>query len=551
MSSPNSEAEDSSGQNNPAALRLLPEIVKKICDHVPNGTIKNLRLTCRFYSAMAALRLDRVFVSANPRNVEVFTAIATDALFSAEITEIIWDDALLYAGPPIPRGEIEAYYASDDDYGDEVNEDAVPDEDGIDWRGDVPGWFRRACRENIFDLKSLKGDDVDSLSHVARAQQVAEHMPMEEAWAYYQELLEQQREVLDSEAHVRALEEHIGSFPALRIITITPATHGRLFNPLYETPMIRAFPRGFNYRVPRGWPVTNLSEPECDDGSDWQGFRVVTRLLAEDKDSGRVTDLRIDVNALETGLNARVFERENRTLTNFETVLARPDFKHLHLDLMVDPFSRQADVFRSGLLKRAIGGAAGGQGLEYLSLRTNVELHGGFRRNEWYVPLSTIFPSTSFSRLRHFGLSRFYVKQDDLLALLASLPQTLRTVELSLLEFMDGEGSYQTLLWRIRDTLGWKDRNPRPTLSVSVDIHYYQPGRAIWVEDELSGFLYQGGSNPFGDDPPSRNHIREGFGQEKDAFEPEHERPHMDLWTLADMGYIKKDNMGSRPVPRP
>jgi hypothetical protein len=489
--------------------------------------------------------------------VEVFNAIADHEVFRAQITDIIWDDALLHEGPPAPRDEVKAYYAEDDDSEDEGDEDSAQDQDGIDWRGNVPGWFRKACKDNIFDLNSLKGDDVDRPSHIARAQQVAEHMPIEESWAYYQELLEQQREVLDSEAHIRALEDHIDSFPALRRITITPATHGRLFNPLYETPMIRAFPRGFNHPIPRGWPVTSLSEPDCDewddDGSNWQDFRVVTRLLAEDKDSGKVTDLRIDVNALETGLNARVFERENRSLTEFETVLARPNFKHLHLDLMVDPFSRQADVFRTGLLKHALAGASGGQGLEYLSLRTNVELHGGFRRNDWYVPLETIFTPTSFSRLRHFGLSRFYVKQDDLLALLASLPQTLRRVELSLLEFMDGEGSYQTLIWQIRDMLGWKDRNPRPALSVSVELQYDQPGRAIWVEDELYSFLYQDGSNPFGDDlaESSPDHVKEGFGRVKVAFKPEYERPHVDLWTLADMGYLKKENMGWRPVPRP
>ncbi|KFY28763.1 hypothetical protein V493_02772 [Pseudogymnoascus sp. VKM F-4281 (FW-2241)] len=166
----------------------------------------------------------------------------------------------------MPGDKEEAYYASDDEYEDEMDKDGEWD-------------------------KFYRGVDVDKPSLIARAQQLAEQMPMEEAWAYYQKLLGQQRDVLNSKAHINALEKHIGSFPALQRITITAATHGRLYNPLYETPMIRAFPWGFNLYIPRGWPVPNWIIPECDpwdeDGSDRQGFRVVTRLLAEGRDSGK------------------------------------------------------------------------------------------------------------------------------------------------------------------------------------------------------------------------------------------------------------------------
>ena len=552
MSYPNPDDGLSLRQNNPAC-QLPPKIVKIIVDQVPNSTIKNLRLTSRYYSETAALRLNRVFISANPRNVEVFAAIANHEVFRAQITEIIWDDALLYVRPE-PHNEVEGDYGSDDDYEGCEDEDEC-DEDGIDWRGDVPGWFRKACRQNIFDMKWCRDEDVDRPSLVAREQQMSEQMPMEEAWAYYQELLQQQRDALDLKVHINALEKHLGSFPGLQRITITAATHGRLYNPLYETPMIRAFPRGFNHYIPRGWPIIRTCVPECndwnEDGSDWQGFRVVTRLLAEDRDYGRVTDLRIDANELEMGLNSRVFEKENRILNDFQATLARPNFTHLHLDLMVDPHYRQADVFRSGLLKRALASASAGQGLKYLSLRTNMDIYRTSERCNWYVPLTTIFTPTSYSRLEHFGLARFYVKQDDLLALLASLPKTLRSVELSNIPFISDGDSYRMLLYGVRDTLGWKGRDPRPILTVSTDIQNPLPGRAIWVEDELYRFLYQDGSNPFKDSPVknSRTQIKEGFGWEKDSFDPDHKRPHVDDYDLADMGYIK--DMGPRPVPRP
>ncbi|KFY88162.1 hypothetical protein V498_06888 [Pseudogymnoascus sp. VKM F-4517 (FW-2822)] len=553
MRSPNPATSDSPRQSTSAFL-LPPKIVQRIVDLAPNSSIKNLRLTCRYYSQKAALRLDRVFISANPRNVEVFTAIAEHSVFRAQITEIIWDDALLYVRR-VP--DADEYASSDEEYEDETDEDGEWDKYGINWRGKVPGWFRKACRENVSDMRFYCGVDVDRPSLIARAQQLAEQMPMEEAWAYYQKLLEQQRDVLNSKAHINALEKHVGSFPELQRITITAATHGRLYNPLYETPMIRAFPCGFNHYIPRCWPVPNGIIPECDpwdeDGSDWQGFRVVTRLLAEGRDLGRVTDLCVDAHELEMGLNSRVFERENRTLHDFEAVLKRPNFTHLQLDLMVDPDSEQVDVLSSGLLRRAL---AGGRGLEYLSFRTCMEICRRSDSEDFHVPLRTIFTPTSHPRLQHFGIAHLYVKQDDVLALLTSMPKTLRSVELSTIRCIDGKSSYQTLLWAIRDKLGWAERDPRPTLTISTELQNIMPGRAVWLDDELYDFLYQGGRNPFGDDETTKdaNDIDYGFGWEEDSFEPDHERPHVDLDDLADMGYVRRlvnRSGGNRTTVRP
>lgn len=70
-------------------LQLPPEIIKIIVDQVPNSTIKNLCLTCRFYLEIVALYLNRVFISTNLRNVEVFTTITNYKVFCAKITKII------------------------------------------------------------------------------------------------------------------------------------------------------------------------------------------------------------------------------------------------------------------------------------------------------------------------------------------------------------------------------------------------------------------------------------------------------------------------------
>jgi hypothetical protein len=93
-------------------------------------------------------------------------------------------------------------------------------------------------------------------------------------------------------------------FPALKRITLTPAAHGWLWAPVYETPMIRAFPKGFNYPIPRGWsegpiPAKPWEDPEVK--ATYRGFGIITRALTEYPEH-QISELVIDVNYLETGL---------------------------------------------------------------------------------------------------------------------------------------------------------------------------------------------------------------------------------------------------------
>lgn len=79
-------------------LKLPPEISSTIPSHLSNRDIKSLRLTCKALCALSPLRLDRVFLSANPRNIEVFRAIADHSVLREGVVEIIWDDARLKEG---------------------------------------------------------------------------------------------------------------------------------------------------------------------------------------------------------------------------------------------------------------------------------------------------------------------------------------------------------------------------------------------------------------------------------------------------------------------
>lgn len=78
-------------------------------------------------------------------------------------------------------------------------------------------------------------------------------MPLEACWKYYRQLWDDQTSVIGSEDDEKAFIHGLERFSQLKRVTVTPAAHGWLFAPPYETPMIRAFPHGFKYPIPRGW----------------------------------------------------------------------------------------------------------------------------------------------------------------------------------------------------------------------------------------------------------------------------------------------------------
>ncbi|KAI0459240.1 hypothetical protein F5B21DRAFT_527033 [Xylaria acuta] len=505
----------------PPLVRLPGEISRLIYSHPSNRDIKNLRLVSSFFDRTAPLRLDRVFISADPRNLEVFEAVSQHDVYRAQITEVVWDDALLAS----------SLLEHDPSAINNVITDEIDDRSE---RDPCPKWYSKACEENIQIWRSMLLRSWRKSRSLAREPQfVTTLMSLKDSWAYYQGLLRQQQEVLDTRAHVRALESGISRFPALRKITITGVAHGRLFTPVYETPMIRAFPNGFNYAIP-SWPAY---QPECpvwtESGRRWEGFRVVMNLLAQNLDGGKVTELNIKSFQLRTGLNCRFFEKPCQTLTNLEMVLGRASFESLHLDLMVHHDDFQAHVFDHNLLKRVLAGTARGQGLKKLALGASVAPWG------FYVPLETIYGPNNLRRLEHFNLSRLLVKEKDLLALLARMPLSIRTIELSFLDFL--EGNYQSLLSQIKDTLGWQNRDPRPLMSIGADTQLDDHGVAIWAENEVYSFLYEGGVNPFDHDSMLYRDLclGDGLGIVKDALDPENRWPNLSHQDLEEIGYVR------------
>ena len=145
----------------PPPLLLLPaELLGAISSILPNRDIKSLRLACRHLFFVTSLRLTRVFLSANPRNIEVFRAVAQHEAFRKQIAEVIWDDARLIA---CESERDEQYSRSSHNWAPSQIVELYGDQS----RNGCPRWFWQACQDNIILATVRWGDDVERLEYIA------------------------------------------------------------------------------------------------------------------------------------------------------------------------------------------------------------------------------------------------------------------------------------------------------------------------------------------------------------------------------------------------
>jgi hypothetical protein len=213
-------------QKTPPKLSALPvEVLEMITSNLENGDIKNLRLTSTLGFTIR-LHIKRVYLSANPLNIKVLKTIADNDLYRNGVRELIWDDSYLCDAnnlvPANPKKR-QSKHAS-----------------GFDSILRCPKWYVRDSYRHL-ESSDCRGENL-FLPDLMK-----QEMSWEESYAYYYDLAQQQRSVISSNADVIAFSYALVHFPFLSKITISSKAHGRLFVPLYHTPMIRAFPTGFVY----------------------------------------------------------------------------------------------------------------------------------------------------------------------------------------------------------------------------------------------------------------------------------------------------------------
>ncbi|PYH86789.1 hypothetical protein BO82DRAFT_360520 [Aspergillus uvarum CBS 121591] len=348
-------------------------------------------------------------------------------------------------------------------------------------------------------------------------------------WQYYQDLLAQQDELVVHQSDAEALVYGLQHFPALERINITPAAHVWLYQPVYETPMIRAFPKEFNYPIPREWLAAAEGKP-TPEAEDW------STLLENVKEQWRGAWLILP------GYGAQLHHLPPalQGVRDLAALLRRPGFRRLDLPLIARGQEYEEwSAFRNGNLQRVLSEASS---MEYFCLCTTIETDSvtNLRRQgqKWTEPgerssrfhftsLQTIFPVASWSGLQTLKLSRFIVIQANVISLLNQLP-ALWKIELSFLGFLDYGGNYRDLLCEIRERFRCSERDPelRPQLMVAVAPWPPRPGLGIWLDEQVHPFLYDHGQNPFSIFRDAPNQVPQGTGTLRNTFEPGNKRPY-------------------------
>lgn len=90
--------------------------------------------------------IQRVFLSANPLNIEVFRGITGHNKFHHRVTEIIWDEARLVRGPP---------RIGQPDEGNELLSDEQDPENPREWARNLGTMWQ----EEVFERHEFDGDD--------------------------------------------------------------------------------------------------------------------------------------------------------------------------------------------------------------------------------------------------------------------------------------------------------------------------------------------------------------------------------------------------------
>ncbi|KAJ5566847.1 hypothetical protein N7535_006153 [Penicillium sp. DV-2018c] len=502
--------------SSPPALPL--ELWRCIESYLSNADIKSLRLSCKHFHNAVPLRLNRVFLCANPLYIEIFRNIASHDKFRHQVNEIIWNEALLHRVPAQIAETNERHELLSEEneptYETEYREE-TPGPYELEWG--CPRWFSYVKYKIGDAQRDLFSRDMDKPAYAKRISLDFVRHPLKERWQHYLLLLRQQEDVLANRSDLDAFAFGVKRFPALRRVNITPAAHGNLIIPLSPTPMIHALPKGFSYRIPRDrldWP--RLPRPTTDPATAYtykpypelrdqhRAFRTAMRVLANEPNS--VSELVLPSNSNPTGINCTIFDEPSEVSNDFVTLLKKPGFRRLDIALFVDD-GRDEDVetcrrsLLNGRLRRTLGEA---QEMEEFSLRKAP--NSKLSRTNPLILLKSVVPVEQWSKLRHFAISGFVISQDDCVSFLQTLPKSVRSIELSMLRF-SGKGNWYSMLEEIRrkvleGTL-WGDRDAaaRPKITIGES---YSPlhairtyGRGHWIEKEVEDFSYGEEQNPF------------------------------------------------------
>ncbi|KAG6978016.1 LysM domain-containing protein [Fusarium oxysporum f. sp. conglutinans] len=167
-----------------------------------------VKTDCSALQLGSRLRLNRLFISPNERNLDVLRAVANHPTFRLGVEEIIWDDATL---KPIQSYNGRVHYDSDEDE-DEDEEDGGhdSDEDEEEYEeADSLAWYTGVCKADIKRAKYRMGEETPRPDILARQYQLDNSMSFQESYEYYKALEAQQQHLIASQADEEAFRSRL------------------------------------------------------------------------------------------------------------------------------------------------------------------------------------------------------------------------------------------------------------------------------------------------------------------------------------------------------
>lgn len=494
----------------PAELR--EDILAKLCW----ADISNLRLTCSAFSKIFLPKGNRVFLSANPFDIQVLRAVADNEVLRHGIRELIWDDSHFqqpdsYLGGQIPW---------------------TSEHTKRSYRGKVPVWYMQEWEKVWIEYVNREGAYHAEERQQKMMKNFRDAMSMKESWNLFLEIWQAQEEVIAANQDVDAFRYALQRFSALEAVTITPAAHGVGFARLYKTPAMRNYPPGFIYPEPVSWPACerdhdNTHAPHALSWTQmekdhawligwpgttietyrerWRGFRAAIRILAEVK--FRLRELNLFSHYRIAGINCRIFRQDCPEYRHLCQIVSTPGFRKMHLSLAMERINKHGfNSLNKGLFRDMLARATD---MEHFTLQTTTLVEGDFMSMPFQYPgpdpcatmnLRKLIPVERWPKLESIFFSRPVVTMHELIRFLQSLPPTVRSVGLcTVMLKSEEEGGHRRLLRKMRETLGWRERPPaeRPCIRYSVLASTIHPMHYVLMGDFVERYMYGNSPNPF------------------------------------------------------
>ncbi|CAG8107670.1 unnamed protein product [Penicillium salamii] len=374
---------------------------------------KSISQTCKALENLPPVYFPRAFISSNPLDIKTFRGIADDPKLREPVTEIIWDESRFTATPAI---------------------------------------FVKEFRGNEAII-SQRAEESERDDHAIWQKRKETKLTIRNCWEIYDTLSAQQNRIMASGDDEAAFIHGLNRFPALKRVTITPAAHGTLFAPRYQTPTIRSLPFGYNYPIPRAWPrlkkgLAPLFQPPWrwsaakeEYKEHWHGTRIVLRVLGQVEHT--VSELCFDLGGDKVGINITMLDEPCVEYDHFVSMLKNSRLSRLELPLYVWDGKQEWTDESPGHLYRALSEATG---LNHFSFSTTSTMNYGDEE----IQLGNLPPIEKWPLLQHIGLRCFNFSKSFVLKYLESRPRTLRSVQIGL-----SRGEYELGKWSgLKEAMG-------------------------------------------------------------------------------------------------